>query len=436
MSAPAARDATPSIQPILAVQFVGSLGFSIVIPFLVYLVTRWGGNAFVYGVVGATYSFFQLIGAPILGRWSDRFGRRKILLLSQAGTLISWLVFLVAFALPAAPLARIDVPIAGAFALTLPLLVVFAARAADGVTGGNISVATAYLADVSSDANRSAHFGRLAVASNLGFVIGPGLAGVLGSTPLGEVLPVAAAAAISLVAMALIVFRLPESRPRTLERQPDAHHLRHVFGAERKACYKVKAPQDGAWSAARRPGVPRVLAIYFLVMLGFNFFYIAFPVYAATRLAWSVAATGTFFMVLSAAMALVQGPVLGRAAKRWSDVSLIVSGGVVLTASFLFFTSSAPPVVYAGAILLALGNGVMWPSILSVLARVAGREHQGAVQGVAGSLGAFASIVGLIAGGALYDRVGPGVFVAAAVTILGSVAIGALLERPRAAAGA
>ena len=77
--------------PLLVVNFIGTVGFSLVLPFLVFLVTDWGGNAFVYGVAGATYSSFQLVGAPVLGRWSDRYGRRKILLLSQAGTLVSWL---------------------------------------------------------------------------------------------------------------------------------------------------------------------------------------------------------------------------------------------------------------------------------------------------------------------------------------------------------
>jgi len=179
-----------------------------------------------------------------------------------------------------------------------------------------------------------------------------------------------------------------------------------------------------------------VLAIYFLVMLGFNFFYIAFPVHAATGLEWSVAATGTFFMVASAAMAIVQGPVLGFASKRWSDLTLIVAGGVVLGASFLCFTGRSFVAIYAGALLLALGNGVMWPSILSVLARRAGSEQQGAVQGVAGGLGALASIAGLIAGGVLFDRIGPGVFVVSAVTIFAVVVLSPWLREPNRAAAA
>ena len=89
--------ARPSLTPLLAVNFVGSLGFSIVLPFLVFLVTRWGGNALIYGLVGATYSAFQLVGAPVLGRWSDRYGRRRILLLSQLGTVASWVILLAGF---------------------------------------------------------------------------------------------------------------------------------------------------------------------------------------------------------------------------------------------------------------------------------------------------------------------------------------------------
>ena len=137
-----------SIYPILAVNFVGTLGFSIVLPFLVFLVTRWGGNALIYGIVGATYSSFQLVGAPILGRWSDRYGRRRVLLLSQLGTLFSWLIFLSAFALPPDPLFSVRSSFLGEFLVSLPLLVIFLARACDGLTGGNVSVANAYLSGI------------------------------------------------------------------------------------------------------------------------------------------------------------------------------------------------------------------------------------------------------------------------------------------------
>ena len=92
-----------------------------------------------FGMIGATYSVFQLIGAPILGRWSDRFGRRRILLLSQVGTLVSWLVFLVAFFVPVSVIREVDSDVLGRFSITLPLLILFVARATDGLNPGEAS---------------------------------------------------------------------------------------------------------------------------------------------------------------------------------------------------------------------------------------------------------------------------------------------------------
>jgi MFS family permease len=407
-----------SLAPILSVNFVGSLGFSIVLPFLVFLVTKWGGNALIYGMAGATYSVFQLVGAPILGRWSDMYGRRKILLLSQLGTLASWAILLVALYLPVAALREIGPGPLGTFTLTLPLLILFVARALDGLTGGNISVANAYLADITPEEMRSVNFGRMAIAANLGFIAGPALAGVLGGSRWGEAGPVAAALVISVVASAIIAFKLPESRPSSLSDNPEQTNVRKVFGQEQRDCYEPRPEErPSAKKILSLDGIAFLLLLYFLVMLGFNFFYIAFPVYASGRLEWSVTEIGVFFSVLSLAMILAQGPVLTRAAKRWSNRSLVWFGSLVLSVSFLFFVSTASAMQYTGAILLALGNGLMWTSLLAILSNQAGSRYQGAVQGFAGSCGAVASIIGLVVGGVLFDRIGGGVFALSAAIL-------------------
>ena len=210
-----------SIFPLLLITFIGTLGFSIVLPFLVFLVTDLGGNSIVYGILGATYPAFQLIGAPILGRWSDIYGRRKILLLSHGGTLAGWIIFLIALFLPVNNLFSIDSAIIGTFVITLPLAALFLERAIDELTGGNVSVANAYVADISSDENRSKNFGKMAISSNLGFIVGPALAGILGATAYGEVLPVLAALILSSVVLVVIFFILKETKCSILMKIPE-----------------------------------------------------------------------------------------------------------------------------------------------------------------------------------------------------------------------
>ena len=128
------------------------------------------------------YPAFQFIGAPILGKWSDIYGRKKVLLISHGGTLIGWIFFLIALFLPNENLFSINSTFFGTFVITLPWVILFFARSIDGITGGNISVANAYLADIFSDENRSKNFGKMAISSNLGFIVGPALAGILGAT--------------------------------------------------------------------------------------------------------------------------------------------------------------------------------------------------------------------------------------------------------------
>lgn len=416
---PPANAGAVSLLPILSVNFVGTLGFSVILPFLVFLVTRWGGNALIYGLIGATYSAFQLVGAPILGRWSDQFGRRKILLLSQLGTLLSWIVFLVAFFLPVHTIVAIDSATLGKFTLTLPLVLLFVARAIDGITGGNVSVANAYLVDITAPEHRSRNFGRMALSGNLGFVLGPALAGLLGATAYGEIPPVVAALLISLAATLIIAFGLKDHDPCAVTQNPQPRNFRKIFGQEHKECFEIRDPEKPSFGTILKlADVPALLVIYFLVMLGFSFFYIGFPVHAARTLKWTVATAGTFFAVLSLLMVVVQGPILARASKILSDRALAVIGTLILTTGFSGLYWDSTIAIYSAAALIALGNGLMWPSVMSMLSKVADDRYQGAVQGVGGSVGAVASIVGLIAGGLLYDWLGAWVFVLAGLMIL------------------
>ena len=242
------------------------------------------------------------------------------------------------------------------------------------------------------------------------FVAGPAIAGVLGTTAWGPVAPVTAAALISLAATLVIIFRLPESHPCVLTENPEQPNLRKVFGQEQRDCFDMRAEPLNVSAALKRPGLLAVLCMHLLVMLGFNFFYVAFPVYATQDLGWSLTETGTFFAVMGLLMAGVQGPVLQRVTGRWSEAALIAGGSMALAAGFWLYQSTGTALLYLAAVLMAVGNGLMWPSLQAALARIAGKTYQGAVQGLAGSLGAVASIAGLVVGGVLYASVGAGVF--------------------------
>ena len=409
-----------TLLPLLLITFIGTLGFSIVLPFLVFLVTDLGGNAIIYGIISAAYPAFQLIGAPMLGRWSDIYGRKKILLLSHGGTLAGWIVFLVALFLPVQNLFNIDASmIIGTFAITLPLAVLFIARAIDGLTGGNVSVADAYVADISSDEDRSKNFGKIAISSNLGFIVGPAIAGILGATAYGEVLPVLAALILSSVVLAVIVFFLKETKCSILMEIPEKNHVGRVFSFEPKECYKTANPQRLKFrDVFKLKYISFLLVLYFLIFLGFNIFYTSFPIHAVDGLGWTVTQMGIFFAVLSVIMVLVQGPILQKALKKFSEEQLVIIGSVILGANFILYLSSDIILIYLAAVLFAVGNGLMWPPVMSILANRAGTVYQGTVQGVANSFASLASILGLIMGGLLYTILGATTFLISAGVIL------------------
>ena len=404
------------LYPLLLINFIGTLGFSIVLPFLVFLVIDFGGNAIIYGILAAMYPAFQLLGAPILGRWSDIYGRKKVLLISHGGTLLGWIFFLFALFLPVENLFNINSPFFGTFVITLPLLVLFFARSIDGITGGNISVANAYLADISSDENRSKNFGKMAISSNLGFIVGPALAGILGATIYQEILPVLAALVLSLITLIVIWFALKESKftlaqlPVT-QQIPEKENIRKVFAQECKECYKIANPKKLRFQDVfKLKHILFLVILYFFIFLGFNIFYTSFPIYAVDGLKCTIIEMGIFYAVLSGIMVFIQGPVLRKALKKFSEEKLVIIGSIILGTNFILFVSNNNIFIYGAAVLFAIGNGLMWPSFLSILSKIAGNAYQGFIQGVASSFGSLASIIGLIVGGFLYNLIGGSTF--------------------------
>ena len=397
-----------SIFPILLVNFVGTLGFSIILPFMVVLVLSMHGNALSYGFLGATYSFFQFIGAPILGNWSDKIGRKKILLLSELGTFIGWGIFLIALFVPA-HLLNIHSEALKIFLATIPLFMLFIARAVDGITGGNISVAYAYLADITTKEDRKKNFGKMTASGNIGFIIGPGVAGLMGSTSLGNMLPVLVAMFISLLALYTIFFQLKDIKPQraSVKANIEGEDGKHTPQKKMKLLQIIKLPNVGYF-----------LILYFLIYLAFNFFFASFPVYAIQKMKWNMFELGIFFSILSGVMVVVQGPVLSRISKIFSGTALVIVGSLLLAICFVMLCFGNIYIVYGGAILYAAGNGIMWPSFLALLSNASEDKYQGAVQGFATSMGSLASIIGLVAGAFLYNAFGEYTFLMAAAFMI------------------
>ncbi|MEO1175157.1 MAG: MFS transporter, partial [Myxococcota bacterium] len=248
---------------------------------------------------------------------------------------------------------------------------------------------------------------------------------VLGATAYGELVPVLAAAMISLLAIGVIYFRLPESNPRAVEDHDHVRSCSKTLGHEpRDSVLATQCPKRRRQRLIGDPTLFYMMAIFFVLFLGFSLFYVSFPMHAATELSWSSVEIGGFFMVLSGSLVIVEGPVLSWLSRRTSEPVRIAAGLLVLAIAFVAFSRARGVPVYLCALLFAFGNGIAWPSLSSFLANLVDDSVQGAVQGLSGSAGSLASILGLLAGGVIFESVGAKTFLIAAALI----AVGALMS--------
>jgi MFS family permease len=168
----------------------------------------------------------------------------------------------------------------------------------------------------------------------------------------------------------------------------------------------------------RIPAMPLMLVLYFLIFLAFALFYTAFPIHAAVGLGWEMSQLGVYFSILSLVMIVIQGPVITYLSPRVSEKPLVIIGSLVMFMSFVLLQYHDLVLVYAAAILFAVGNGIMWPSYLSLLGQMGEASDQGYIQGIASSAGSLASILGLMIGGFLYSMFASTSFVIAAMVFI------------------
>ena len=201
------------------------------IPILPFIVNQFGGGTIMYGLLLSVYPFCQFFAAPILGSLSDYYGRRPILLLSQAGTMLSWVIFLMsAF-----------VPHMNVFAISFPLLVIILARIADGITGGNNSVANAYLSDITNREEKTKAFGILGGVVGLGMVIGPAIGGLTMSSSLGYIAPVLVTLAVSVVTLIIMIKYLPESLKEENRKKELNFKIKSIFLKRRMQAWWIRS---------------------------------------------------------------------------------------------------------------------------------------------------------------------------------------------------
>ena len=397
---PDAQPPKGALSVIFLIVLMDLLGFGIIIPLLAFYVPNFTEHPGQVTALFSVYSICQFIGAPILGLMSDRFGRRPVLALSQAGSAIGYLLLAVA-----------------AFDWHNPgtrLLLVYASRIIDGFTGGNISTAQAYVSDVTTRANRAKGMGLLGAAFGIGFSIGPAVGGLMGGY-IGLSAPGYFAAALATIAAVLSWTRLPETRKRT---HTDAENWLHP---------RRFAP------VLRKPVLVQLLAIGFFVMFAFVMMEstIAMFLNKSETFGWGEKGVGFYFLFAGIVIVIVQGGLIGRLTKKLGDWPLCITGPFLVSIGMAGLVAVAflkPHVAFpllmtillVGGASNAIGRSLQQPTLSSLLSKFSATNEQGLVFGLYHGLSSLARVFGpLVAWQAYRVLNGSGQFVlAGAITVV------------------
>jgi DHA1 family tetracycline resistance protein-like MFS transporter len=368
--------------------FVNLVGFGIIIPLLPFYAQTFGARPLVIGLLFASFSVSQLIAAPVLGDLSDRWGRRPILIFSLLGTVVSFAML----------------------ALARSLAVLFIARIVDGLSGGNITTARAYIADVTNEEDRARSFGLLGAAFGLGFILGPALAAVF--SHISYTAPIWAAACITATATALAWVWLPETV-----------HRAHAGGA---------SPWRSLGEMSRRAHLRVLFTVDFVYWTAFAVYQTTFALFGARRFGFDAAHIGYLLSAFGFLGVLVQGALVGPIVnglgpKRTLSIGLLFAaagwGGSALTHTAGVFMAMLVP----GAI----GIGLCSATLTTLVSTAAGPDEQGRVQGAAGALESLGRTIGPVWGNGALQVFGEGTaYASAALVLLGAAALVTRYEPP------
>jgi DHA1 family tetracycline resistance protein-like MFS transporter len=359
--------------------FVSLVGFGIIIPLLPFYAETYGASPVQIGLLFAAFSVSQLVASPVLGDLSDRVGRRPILILSLLGTATS-------FAL---------------LALAGSLWMLFLARTVDGLSGGNISTARAYIADVTAEEDRARAYGLIGAAFGLGFILGPALGAVFAH--LSYTAPIWVATGLTLAATGLAWVWLPET----------VHRVR----AGGSAWWRIMPEM-----AARRP-LRRLLTIDFLYWFAFAMYQTTFALFGARRFGFTASQIGYLLSAFGLLGAFVQVGLIGPVVRALGE-RRVLAAGLALAALGLGLASVMHTVVAFVLALVPAGVGLALcnPSLASLLSRSADSSEQGRVQGVASALESLGRTLGPVLGNGMLQVFGEGAAYGSAAIVLGVTA--------------